>query len=66
MSKKKTDRLAREKLIQDLISTQDEHLEELIKTTEKKHANGGIFKTKKEYRQTQLCYEAFKEEGTGN
>lgn len=62
MDRKATARAERAKLIAALLEDQDDHLEKLIETTEKKHANGGLIKSPESYQKTQLCIQAFSEE----
>lgn len=62
MDKKATARAERAKLIAALLEDQDENLEKLIETTEKKHANGGLIKNQEQYKNTQMCVQAFTEE----
>lgn len=62
MDKKATARAERAKLIAALLEDQDENLEKLIETTEKKHANGGLLKSPEQYRKTKMCVQTFTEE----
>ena len=62
MDRKSTARAERAKLIAALLEDQDANLEKLIDLTEKKHANGGLLKSKENYRRTQMCIQTFTEE----